>query len=146
MDQRFEQCLNEGKVVRISVQSDLIQKEINAAKLDLESAKVSLSSNNFKWSIVQAYYSMFHTSKALVLSKGYREKSHICLSFALKALFTDTNILQIKHFERFRDCMDLREDADYGLIYSNDSAKTAFDWANEFFDVAIVHLQKSNLI
>jgi uncharacterized protein (UPF0332 family) len=79
---------------------------------------------------------MFHTTKALVLSKGYREKSHLCLSIALKALFIDSNVLETKHFERFRDCMNLREDADYGLVYSEGSAKAAVEWAKEFLEDA----------
>jgi len=132
MDSRFKQCEEEGKLVKIGVQLDLVKKELDAAILDLKSAGASLKGGNPKWATVQAYYSMFHSAKALVLSRGYREKSHFCLSIALKALFVDENAFERKHYERFRDCMNLRQDADYGMIYSEKSAEEVVRWANEF--------------
>ncbi|PIO06645.1 hypothetical protein COT29_00065 [Candidatus Micrarchaeota archaeon CG08_land_8_20_14_0_20_59_11] len=136
MDSRFKRCLDERKIVNIGLQPDLIRKEIEGAEFDLKSAEASISENNHKWAIVQAYYAMFHTAKALVLSKGYMEKSHACLSIALKTLFVDEGVLEAKHFNRFRDCMGLREDADYGMVYSDASAGDAVRWAREFFEEA----------
>ena len=136
MDSRFKQCLNERKIVKVQMQPDLIKKELEGAGFDLKSAEASLAEDNTKWATVQAYYTMFHTSKALVLSKGYMEKSHACLSIALKALFVDGGIVEAKHFNRFRDCMSLREDADYGMVYSDVSAAEAVRWAREFFEEA----------
>lgn len=130
MDSRFKDCIEEGKLVKIGIQQDLIAKEFGAAELDLQSAQASIKENNPKWATVQAYYSMFHTAKALVYSKGYREKSHVCLSIALRALYE--NVMDAKHFERFRDCMNLRQDADYGMIYSDKSAEEVARWAGEF--------------
>ena len=83
---------------------------------------------------------MFHTAKALVYRKGYREKSHVCLSIALRALYED--VVDAKHFERFRDCMNLRQDADYGMIYSDRSAREVTDWAEEFLKAAREALKK----
>jgi uncharacterized protein (UPF0332 family) len=77
---------------------------------------------------------MFHSAKALVLSKGYREKSHLCLSIALKTLFAGE--IENAHFNNYRDAMHLREDADYGLIYSGNSAKMAIDWAKNLLEQA----------
>jgi uncharacterized protein (UPF0332 family) len=136
MDERFERCIREGKLVREGIQQDLVDKELEAAESDFTCAENSISEGNFKWATVQAYYTMFHTAKALVLSKGYREKSHLCLSIALKALFIDSGILENRHFTRFKDCMNLREDADYGLVYSESSAKAAVVWAKEFLEDA----------
>ncbi|VVC02206.1 HEPN domain protein [uncultured archaeon] len=136
MDERFKRCLDEQRIVKIAVQPDLIEKELAAAEFDLKSAEESGGGDNFKWATVQAYYSMFHSTKALVLSKGYREKSHLCLSIALKALFVDEGIIEMKHFTHFRDCMNLRQDADYGLVYSEASAEEVVKWAKEFLEVA----------
>ena len=136
MDSRFKSCIEEGSLVKIGAQPDLINKEVDAAELDLKSARASLKESNPKWATVQAYYSMFHTAKALVLSRGYREKSHFCLSIAIKALFVDESKLEKRHFERFRDCMSLRQDADYGSIYSDKSAEEVARWAGEFLTEA----------
>ncbi|MFH1448056.1 MAG: HEPN domain-containing protein [Candidatus Micrarchaeota archaeon] len=134
MDSRFKRCLEERKLVRMSVQLDLVKKELDEAENDLISAEKSLVEDNPKWATVQAYYSMFHVAKALVLSKGYREKSHICLSIALKSLFVDK--LEQRHYEHFRDCMGLRMDADYGSVYSSETARDVIVWAREFLVVA----------
>lgn len=136
MDSRMRKCMDEKKMVQIPLQPDLVKKEMDAATFDLKTAEESFSEGNHKWATVQAYYSMFHTAKALVLSKGYREKSHICLSIALKSLLVDENLLEHSHFEHFRDCMELREDADYGLIYSEHSAETVIGWAKGFLAAA----------
>ena len=142
MDSKLKKCLDEKRLVRIPVQPDLVQKEMDAASFDLNTAEESFSEGNHKWATVQAYYSMFHTAKALVLCRGYREKSHACLSIALKSLLVDENLLGQSHFEHFRDCMELRDDADYGLIYSKHSAETVIGWANEFLEAARRIIQK----
>lgn len=135
-NERFEQCLREGKLVKEKAQADLVEKEFKSSEADLKSALNSISESNFKWAIVQAYYSMFHSAKALVFCKDYREKSHSCLLTAFKTLFIEAGILESKHFSRFRDCMDLRQTADYGLVYSKDSASAAVEWAEEFLEAA----------
>lgn len=142
MDERFKRCLREGKLVKAKPEKDLISKELKAAESDLNTAQNSASEGDFKWATVQAYYSMFHTAKALVLSKGYREKGHFCLSIALKALFTDEGILEEKHYNNYRDAMHLREDADYGLIYSEDSSKGAIGWARDLLGEAKEIIEK----
>ena len=134
MDNRFKKCLDESKLVKSAPEPDLMRKEIDGATSDLESAGISLEKGDYKWATVQAYYSMFHSAKALVLSKGYREKSHMCLLVAFGELFADS--LPAKHYERFRDCMNLRHDADYGLIYSEGSAREVVAWAGEFLEEA----------
>jgi uncharacterized protein (UPF0332 family) len=136
LDSRFALCLEEGKLVKIGVQPDLVQKELDAAEFDLKSSEKSLGEGNPKWATVQAYYSMFHTAKALCLSKGYREKSHACLSIAIRALFVDSSELEARQLEHFRDCMALRKDADYGLVYSDKSAEEVVGWAREFLSAA----------
>ncbi len=132
MDSRFRECLDEGRLVKIGVQQDLVKKELDAAEFDIASAEKSLKGDNPKWATVQGYYAMFHTAKALVYNKGYREKGHFCLSIALKELFVNGNLIEAKHYERFRDCMNLRQDADYGLLYSDKSAEEVVLWAREF--------------
>ena len=143
MDERFRRCIKEKGLAKEPVAKDLIDKELGEAESDLGRARNSASEDDFKWATVQAYYSMFHTAKALVLSKGYREKSHLCLSVALKNLFIDPGIVGGKHYERFRDTMGLRKDADYGLIYSESSAKASIEWAQEFLDDAREALETS---
>jgi len=83
----FERCIKERRLTKIKPSNEMIQKEVESAEYDLERARNSLSEDDFKWVAVQSYYSMFHAAKALVLKRGYREKSHFCLVIALKELY-----------------------------------------------------------
>jgi uncharacterized protein (UPF0332 family) len=57
-----------------------------------------------------------------VFGKGYREKSHRCLKYAVEALLVDEGELDPVILEHFSFAMDLREGADYGCIYNAESA------------------------
>ena len=72
-----ELCLDAKRTYR--TYAEMIEKELEGAKYDLSSAKESLHDKDIKWASVQAYYSIFHAAKSLVLKKGFREKSHYCL-------------------------------------------------------------------
>jgi len=76
----FQRCLEQRRIVKITPTKEMIGKEIAHAEYDLNRAEESLHNEDSKWASVQAYYSMFHTAKALVLKKGYREKNHYCWS------------------------------------------------------------------
>ena len=75
-----------------------------------------------KWAIIQGYYSLFHSLRSQVFGKGYREKSHRCLKYAVEALFVDQGLLDPVVLEHFSFAMDLREGADYSCIYNEESA------------------------
>ena len=66
--------------MRIRPDRRLVLKELDAAQSDLD-ARDSLGGDKFKWTTIQAYYSMFHSARALVYWKGYREfTAPICFS------------------------------------------------------------------
>ncbi len=126
------QLLQERKITRFQASSEMILKEVEGAKYDLDKARKSLEMGDFKWATVQAYYSMFHSARALLLSKGYREKSHRALLTSIEALFARTGGLEREYIDSFRDAMDLRESADYGMVYSEDGARMVTLSAEEF--------------
>ena len=128
----FKRFVEERKLIRISVDRKLILKEIEGAISDLEEAKDSLSRKKFKWAIIQGYYSMFHAARALVYSKGFREKSHYALLVALRELFK--NLLESELIENFEEAMSLREEADYGLIFSEEGATSIVNNAEKFLN------------
>ncbi|KCZ73222.1 hypothetical protein ANME2D_00282 [Candidatus Methanoperedens nitroreducens] len=136
MKYQFEQCLGKGKVVKIERDHDLISKEINEAENDLKSSEMSMKEGNFKWAIIQAYYSMFHSFRALLFSKGYREKSHTCLKYAIESLFVDNGLLDNSLVQDFGYAMKMREGADYGYVYNEDSAQELINTANKIYEVA----------
>jgi len=130
----FRRFIEERRLTRIRVDRKLILKEIDGATSDLEEAKDSLSRKRFKWATIQGYYSMFHAARALVYSKGYREKSHHALLIALRQLFNDR--LGPKLIQDFEEAMSLREEADYGLIFSEEGATSIVNNAERFLKKA----------
>ena len=132
----FERCIRERRLIKIKPSKELIQKELESAEYDLERARNSLDEGDFKWAAVQSYYSMFHAAKALVLKKGYREKSHFCLIIALKELYVKEAKLNTEMVENLELCMNLRHEADYGLTYHQESAEIALKYAEVFLNNA----------
>lgn len=122
MRYRFDECVERGKIIKIPVDPELVAKEFREAEADLLAAERSLAEHQEKWAIIQGYYSLFHSLRALVFREGYREKSHRCLKYAVEALLVDEGILRPDVLEHFSFAMDLREGADYGCIYNADSA------------------------
>ena len=132
MNPNFKRCLENKKVVRSPQAKRLVSRELNTAKDDLKEALESFERNGYKWSTIQSYYAMFHTARALLFNKGYRERSHFCLGVALEALYVETKILPIKYLSAFRKAMSLREDADYSSEFSREGAKALIESSEEF--------------
>lgn len=123
MSHAFNECLQRGKIKKFSPGPRLAQKELRAAQADLNTALKSLSEGNCKWSIIQSYYSMFHSARALIYSRGYREKSHFCLIEAIRTLFVKTKEMNVLLVEALLEAKQLRESADYYGDFSDINCK-----------------------
>lgn len=111
-----------------------MSKEIELADNDLNFSKESFLDNNYKWSIIQSYYSMFHTARALLYNKGYREKSHFCLIEAIRNLYVQEGILNFKFLEALQLGKSLRENADYYGDFSKQSADELMNVVSDFLN------------
>ena len=143
MNQEFKQCLENKKVVPFARGKSLVKKELSVAKSDLSDAKAGHENERYKWSTIQAYYSMFHAARALIYSQGYREKSHYCLAIALRSLFVDEGTMDPKLVRDFLNAMNLREAADYEAEFSQSGAKAVIASAEKFIEKAISILDSS---
>jgi len=134
MDYHFKRCLEKKSLVKIGVDEKLIKKEIAASGDDLKDSKDVLKLNKYKLATITAYYSMFHAARALLYSKGYREKSHFCLRMALKNLFVNKNLLETSFLDDYDIAKDLRENADYQSEFSKENAEKLVEKAEKFLD------------
>lgn len=130
MSARLKQLILERKLMKAKISKGMITKEIEAAKSDLKDSQDSLEYGKLKWATIQGYYSMFHSARALLYSKGYREKSHYALSVAIEDLFSME--LGLTTVNAFRDAMNLRQEADYGLKFSEEGAIETIENAEKF--------------
>lgn len=128
---RFKKLIETGKLIKTDINGDMIKKEIESAVYDLEKAKETSNRKDFKWATIQGYYSIFHSMRALLFNKGYREKSHYALSIAIEELYINNKLLDKKFLNYFLEAMDLRESADYNMVFSKESAKEILFMAEE---------------
>lgn len=125
----FERCLVKRWLVRMPEARHLVAKELQVAQDDLGEAEAGYQRAGYKWSTIQSYYAMFHASRALVYSQGYREKSHYCLSVAMRHLFVAQGVVPEKMVDDLDDARVLREDADYRAEFSQAGAHHALEAA-----------------
>jgi uncharacterized protein (UPF0332 family) len=133
MSSEFEKLKTDRKLLRERIGRTMIEKEMTAAQSDLQDARDSLEMIKHKWATIQGYYSMFHSARALLYSKGYREKSHHALLVAIRELFSKE--LKPSLIDKFEDAMNLRQEADYGLKFSQAGAEETIEGAEEILGV-----------
>jgi len=136
MNQAFKEALEKKKIFHFSKAKGLVDKELKIAFDDLSEAKDRFKNRRYKYATINAYYGTFHAARALLFSKGYRERSHYALYIAIEALFVETGMLEKRYSHILKDSMSLREDADYGGEFSKDGASLSINNAEEFIKKA----------
>jgi uncharacterized protein (UPF0332 family) len=121
-----------GRIRRFSPGPTFVAGELTAASQDLDEARRTLTAGGLKWATIQAYYSMFHSARALLYSKGYRERSHRCLVAALRELYVGPRLLGFEFVEGLEAGKTLRENADYYSRFSEAGAQQAVELAGSF--------------
>lgn len=132
----FEKCLKNGQIRSFSRGRALAAKEIMLAEQDLKRGLATYKEKDYKWSTVQAYYSMFHSARSLLYNKNYREKSHHCLIEAIRVLYVENDKLGYWLIEAIKEAKRLREEADYYGEYGQPIAESLLAKAKEFFETA----------
>lgn len=134
MSVEIARLMAEKKLVRAQISDGMILKEVEPAQEDLQDALDSLKNSKFKWATIQSYYSMFHSARALLFSKGFREKSHYALLLAIRVFFSKE--IEGSLIRQFEDGMALRQEADYGLKFSKTGALETIDGAKKLLTKA----------
>ncbi|MBI2653720.1 HEPN domain-containing protein [Candidatus Woesearchaeota archaeon] len=125
------ECLEKGFLKKVDSDETLIKKELAESNYDLERAEKAFEKKDFKWCIIQSYYSMFHSARAILFKIGYREKRHFVISVVLEDL-NKKGMLESKFVNYFNAGLSSREEADYHYAYSEETAKHILDIAKEF--------------
>ena len=137
MSSRFRNCITKRYLRRCAIDENKVRREIVEAKNDLESSKISLKESNYKWAIIQAYFSMFHACKSLLYSVGYDEKSHDCVIIAVEELFTDSGKLPSSIVSNIRNAKNARQAADYGCTYGINAAQGIIQDAEDAYRIIL---------
>lgn len=132
----FDACLKNRKIILFPRAARLANKELAAAVEDLAEARDRFGHGKYKYATINGYYAVFHAARALVYSKGYRERSHYCLAAALEALFVDRGLLEGRYVVMLKAAMALREKADYAGSFSEEGASLSIANAEELIRAA----------
>jgi len=127
----IEKYVVDGYLRKIKPAEDLVAKEFKEAEYDLSKAKKAIDDEDPKWATVKAYYTMFHSAKAVLFKIGLQEKAHFVIGKVLEELSKDGK-LESRFVDDFRAAMAARAEADYHYEYSEKSAKELVDMADEF--------------
>ena len=136
LEQEFQRCLSEGRISGFGDGPSLTVRQLEIAAEDLNEAKEGLDRGRWKWSTIQAYYSMFHTARALLYAKSLREKHHRCLRIAISHLYVAEGEPFRKLTDDFQLARELRENADYADDFSENSARKLVASAGQFLQTA----------
>ncbi len=132
MKNKFQKCLEKKKIAPFSRGPKLSSKEIRLAGFDFNRSRASFEDKDYKWATIQSYYSMFHSARALLYLKSYRERSHQCLIEAIRSIYLDKGLLDYTIVEALQRAKTLREEADYYGEFSRESADYLISKAEEF--------------
>ncbi|TRZ80084.1 HEPN domain-containing protein [bacterium] len=132
MDIKFKRCLEKKSIREFSRGPALVKKETFNAEIDLKSARETFTGKNYKWAIIQTYYSMFHSARALLYAKSYRERSHLCLIEALRNFYVEKGEVGFWLVEALQKAKTLREEADYYGEFTKKNAEELIKKAEEF--------------
>jgi uncharacterized protein (UPF0332 family) len=115
---------------------------LRTAASDLDRAKKTYKDHDYKWATIQIYFSMFHSSRALLYSRNLREHSHYCLIEAIQTLFVATKKIPGHLLEGLREAKNLREEADYYDRWTKIGCENLLRVAQEFLEKAGAIIQK----
>ena len=110
---------------------DLVEKELKESAYDFSRAKKAFQEQDYKWTIVKSYYSMFHAGKAVCFQMGYREKKHFAITIILEELYNEGK-LESQFIAYFNAAIDSREEADYHYSHSKEIAEQNLKIAEAF--------------
>ena len=85
----FEDCIKKGLIKREPEAESWVKKEINTAERFLKSARRTMEIEEYNVAELAAYLAAFHATRALLYAKGFKERSHMCLGIAVRALYDD---------------------------------------------------------
>lgn len=107
---------------------------LEASGQKLEVAEKLLEDGDLADAVSRAYYSMFHSARAVLLVEGSRPKTHQGVISELGRLFRDE--IDRGLISSMSEIQSLREDADYEPYFEIDKsvAESAVEDARDFLD------------
>lgn len=141
-DMSYQNCLERGLIRKASVSKEEVEQQLEIAGNYARKAEIVLGKETFDISLLTSYISIFHSARALLYSKGYKERSHFCLFEFVREEFKNRPEI-VRLAEIAQNYRETRHMIQYdGDLCSEDSAREAINDAKKFLEAAKRNLGK----
>lgn len=82
----------------------------------LHAAKVLLDAGHPDFAASRAYYAMFYTAQAMLLTRDEHRSKHSGVIAAFGEFFVKPGVVEYEHFKWLREAFDVRNAGDYALL------------------------------
>jgi uncharacterized protein (UPF0332 family) len=112
-----------------------IRELLSKARRSLLAAERLLRDGDSDFAVSRAYYAMFYTAQALLLSRDIRRSKHSAVIAAFNEHFVKNGEVPAKLFSLLRDGFEDRAESDYGLaVITDEQARAGIAGAREFVE------------
>lgn len=121
---------------------------IERAKKYLKSSRMLLMDGDYESSVSRAYYAMFYSAEAVLLTKNLSFSSHRGVISAFGEYFVKTNIFPRAMGRELNRAFEKRQlgDYEYTFVISEDEAREILDQSKHFVESVILYLEKNEFI
>lgn len=116
--------------------AEQIRELLDKARRSLRTAEHIMEDGDYDFAVSRAYYAMFYTAQALLLTRGVRRAKHSGVLAAFNREFIRTGELPRDLFVYLRQGFGDRAEGDYDLTrISEERARNGLATAREFVEV-----------
>ncbi len=132
----YEECFERGQLRRAHIGKEELRGQLKIAADYSKKAEIVLGKETYDISFLTSYISMFHSARALLYKKGYKERSHFCLfEFVLNEFKNNKELARLA--EIGHNYREMRRMIQYeGSLCSEAAAREAIADAREFLKAA----------
>ena len=118
----------------MSDKTSQIRQLMALAEQALATAQVNRDVGDFRAAVNRAYYAIFYTASAMLLSVGVERRKHSGVLSAFREHFIKSGMIESDYSSVYGESLVIREDADYAvdIPIDSDMAGVALDQARRF--------------
>jgi uncharacterized protein (UPF0332 family) len=125
-----------------------IKELIALAEQALRTAQITLDAGDFRATVNRAYYAIFYSASAVLLTQGQERRRHAGVISAFREYMIKTGLIEAEYSHIYGESLVIRENADYAveIPIDSDMAETALQQARRFVQRMIRHLSETGLL
>ena len=130
----YEECMRKGLLQRVPPSPEKAERSMQKSMAFLENSKKNLEMEIFDGAVILAYLAIFHSSRAVLMKDGFREKSHACISRYLEKFYIPR--IESKHIILLDRYRNLRHADQYDVSFyaTKADAEEMIGFAGEFIE------------